>query len=412
MISHYARTGGISTRRSALYLCLSGLLATTMLASPAAAYTVTFLVSGPGQLQGDTVQTVPPGGDCTPVRAVADGGNQFFCWSGTGGFANTRLNPLTIQNVSADMTLTASFGANPGPINVLTEPGGDVVLIGQESPLNTSGALFYVDGRWGVNSTYGHMYFTYPNVCPGAKVLAHQPLAIPCDGTTGPLYADYGFQVHARQYRYSIAADQSGERGYIYYAIEYEIEDPAGWLVILRSRGSGHGTENAHFNVYLGHPDADRTTGFLGDPVWCVFETDPYTAADLSVDESEIWGDMPTGEPAQRAQYWLDVDGGSDMGGRSFHLITAGPPLTGVATAHLGSSLITSFDIQFASAPSGDPDRVIVELTLEPFVIREERSIYLDLARYLAEISPLPAGLDGDLNGDGRIDAADLVLGK
>ena len=53
-----------------------------------------------------------------------------------------------------------------------------------------------------------------------------------------------------------------------------------------------------------------------------------------------------------------------------------------------------------------------MELTLEPFVIREERSIYLDLARYLAEISPLPAGLDGDLNGDGRIDAADLVLGK
>ena len=75
MISHHARTGGINTRRSALYLCLSGLLAMTILSSPVTAYTVTFLVSGPGQLQGDTVQTVPPGGDCTPVRAVADGGN-------------------------------------------------------------------------------------------------------------------------------------------------------------------------------------------------------------------------------------------------------------------------------------------------------------------------------------------------
>jgi len=69
-------------------------------------HTVTFTEGANGMVTGDKTQTVIEGGDCTAVTAVPDVGYQFAEW--TGDYTGTE-NPLTITNVTSDMTITANF---------------------------------------------------------------------------------------------------------------------------------------------------------------------------------------------------------------------------------------------------------------------------------------------------------------
>ena len=71
-------------------------------------YTVTFTAGSGGTLTGTTTQTVNHGADCTPVKAVANAGNEFTGWSGDQTGTD---NPLTVSNVTADMNIKANFAA-------------------------------------------------------------------------------------------------------------------------------------------------------------------------------------------------------------------------------------------------------------------------------------------------------------
>ncbi len=73
-----------------------------------AVHTVTFVPGAHSVLGGTLSQTIERGGDCTAVTAAADGGYHFVSWTSTGGFSSVD-NPLTITNVTADMTITANF---------------------------------------------------------------------------------------------------------------------------------------------------------------------------------------------------------------------------------------------------------------------------------------------------------------
>jgi|GEM_PF-4080348 len=70
---------------------------------------VTFLAGAGGRLSGLASQTVDHGGSTVEIEAVPDGGYTFAGW--TGDF-NGLENPLIIGNVTADMTVTASFIAH------------------------------------------------------------------------------------------------------------------------------------------------------------------------------------------------------------------------------------------------------------------------------------------------------------
>ena len=72
-------------------------------------YTVTFQTDGNGTLTGTTPQTVNYGGSASAVTANANANYHFVNWTGTGGFVTTTSNPLTVSNVTADMTITANF---------------------------------------------------------------------------------------------------------------------------------------------------------------------------------------------------------------------------------------------------------------------------------------------------------------
>ena len=72
-------------------------------------YTVNFAAGNGGALTGITTQTVEYGDNCTAVEAVPNTGYKFVNWTGTGGFVTTTDNPLTVTNVTANMTITAHF---------------------------------------------------------------------------------------------------------------------------------------------------------------------------------------------------------------------------------------------------------------------------------------------------------------
>ena len=75
-------------------------------------YTLSFITAGSGSLHGVPVQRLAQGGSATSLSALPASGYQFVNWSGTGGFLATAANPLTVANVSADMTITANFAAS------------------------------------------------------------------------------------------------------------------------------------------------------------------------------------------------------------------------------------------------------------------------------------------------------------
>lgn len=73
-------------------------------------FTVTFANDGNGTVTGVSPQTpINYGASATAVTAVPNSGFHFVNWTGTGGFVTSTANPLTVTNVTADMTITANF---------------------------------------------------------------------------------------------------------------------------------------------------------------------------------------------------------------------------------------------------------------------------------------------------------------
>jgi hypothetical protein len=76
-------------------------------------YSITFTSGGNGTLTGTVSQTVNYGGSASTVTAVSAASYHFVNWTGTGGFVTTAANPITVTNVTAAMTITANFAADP-----------------------------------------------------------------------------------------------------------------------------------------------------------------------------------------------------------------------------------------------------------------------------------------------------------
>ncbi len=76
-------------------------------------YTITFNAGPNGDVNGtnQVVQTIDHGDDCTPVTANPANGYHFVNWT-EGGPPISTDNPLTVQTVTGDMTVTANFDIN------------------------------------------------------------------------------------------------------------------------------------------------------------------------------------------------------------------------------------------------------------------------------------------------------------
>jgi hypothetical protein len=93
-------------------------------------YTVTFLAEPNGSLDGATVQTVAHGADTSPVTAVPAYAFVFAGWDSGSG-----LNPLSLTNVTASQTLTASFRA----ANPVAPAGAFLAVVGADGPAARKG---------------------------------------------------------------------------------------------------------------------------------------------------------------------------------------------------------------------------------------------------------------------------------
>ncbi len=109
-----ASFGSASSATTTVTLTGAATVTATFTQKPAGSYAVTFVADEGGTLTGTTSQIVQSGASCTPVTAVPDSGYTFAGWSGdhTG-----KENPLTVSNVTSDMTITASFTqGSPGTL--------------------------------------------------------------------------------------------------------------------------------------------------------------------------------------------------------------------------------------------------------------------------------------------------------
>lgn len=253
------------------------------------------------------------------------------------------------------LVLASPGAAGTTPIEVRIEAGGDVD-VGTRSQWdgqfeNTNGAMFWNGSIWVTNSTAAHSYFMDLRT---GKRLKEYTVTIVDSSTTllGQLPSmPAGYTVTKRLYT-STQPAAAGGGSYVYQAVEYETLQPDGTRVLLRSRGTGTGTAQADFDAYV-EDGLGNTTGMVGDPVWFHFAGMTATQAAAQtpdINASNVKGSLPTCAPAERARYFMDINGGSDMGGVTYHFKTACFAPSTVRTASLGSSFITSFSVMYYDA--------------------------------------------------------------
>ena len=122
---NWTGTGFISTSQNPLTVSTvtSNLEITANFAAiPTGHFMVNFVAGTNGTLGGSPSQLVVSGGSTRPVTAVPNNGYQFSSW--TGDHSGTE-NPLTVSNVTANMTVTANFATNPAGFFTVTFVAGD-----------------------------------------------------------------------------------------------------------------------------------------------------------------------------------------------------------------------------------------------------------------------------------------------
>jgi len=96
-------------------------------------YTLTYMAGPNGTISGSASQTVPSGGNGTPVTAVANTGYHFVQWSD-----GSTANPRTDTNVTANLSVTASFAINQYTLAYAAGANGSIT--GATSQTVTHGA--------------------------------------------------------------------------------------------------------------------------------------------------------------------------------------------------------------------------------------------------------------------------------
>ena len=184
-------------------------------------------------------------------------------------------------------------------------------------------------------------------------------------GGTGIVF-NQGYYTVAQSHYSCRAPALDGGADYVYEAVEYAITQPDGTREILRSRGSGNGTALDYLDIYI-DLKGGGSIAILGDPFLYKYDVGADAASRLPALAGVPAASLPTSEPAERASYWFDINGGSDMGGASYRVRTG--PLTPLRTVGLGSAAHSiGFSDKWTDA-AGD----LKELSFVPALLSESR---------------------------------------
>ena len=259
-----------------------------------------------------------------------------------------------------------SFPASAGAANVIhveTEPGGNIDTVPEDGVFeNVDGAMFWNGTGWGVNETYGHLYFIWltcdpqnPGDCvEGQKLKDFITTQAPCQAEGSGVEVLREMGPEGTEYRaihnvYTYSKIWQGTE-YIFTAAEFDIQlvwagtnNPTGPRLVLRSRSANATALTPYFDVYIENEDG-TTEAFRSDPVWFHYPMSIDQAVTQTDTAAYRMGDLPTAS----SQYWLDIDGGSEMGGKTFKLITSA--LLDTELNGAGTSFISECAIQYTDA--------------------------------------------------------------
>ena len=188
---------------------------------------------------------------------------------------------------------------------------------------NVNGALFWNGDDWVVNDTYGHMYFEDVRIFERIGNYGGVNYLIPVDTTIGigRIICDYIISVD--EYNYSATANDSGT--YTYTGIRYNILQPDGTTINLFSRGNGNGPDSAYFDVVLedNSPGPGITTFREGGIICNATGYSLNEAIENPIVDSLVMGRLVTTDLTNFGnRYFIDINGGNEMGGMSYILET------------------------------------------------------------------------------------------
>lgn len=104
-------------------------------------FVVNFLAGANGVISGNISQIVVSGNSCQPVFAASSGNWHFSHWSGDIPPGKETDNPLRVEDVTSNMTITANFAANEyGKVTLAFLPGPNGALEGECSQIVEIGA--------------------------------------------------------------------------------------------------------------------------------------------------------------------------------------------------------------------------------------------------------------------------------
>jgi hypothetical protein len=278
--------------------------------------------------------------------------NKVSSSSGTGTFSAT-LTGLTNDQTYyvrayAINTAGTSYGADKTfktlkstAILVWNEGKGRISKTGSSS--NPYGAAVYNGQEWIVNTTWVHQYFVNSS---GQRL---KPVAVipVSNSASNRTWDSLNYTITRQLYSYTWPAKTNGN--YTYQAVEFIVLNKiTGKTVVLRSRGTGNGTTGAYFDFYI---QDDITSGvpptitvIRNDPKWFTYtgKTMDQAIAQTSPTEN-LTGDFP----ASDGWYFLDINNGGDMGGKSFHFHTERFDPVTVKTTDLGSTFALDFALRW-----------------------------------------------------------------
>ncbi len=282
---------------------------------------------------------------------------------------------LVIAAFGVIALLPAKVFAGTTPIHIDTEQGGDIDTgSGPEqwdgNYENVNGAMFWNGSDWVTNLTAAHSYFI--DLRTGQRLKIHVVSSINSDPTQlGEIKNISGYQITKSIYNYSAQRSSpipDGPNTFYYQALEYKIIQPDSTTIILRSRGSGNGISQPYFDVYIETGTGD-TAAMRGDPIWYKYVGMTATQAVNETDEvAGRVGKLATYsvENPGKNNYWMDINGGSDMGGVTYLLIVNTLNAATVPTKNLSAPFVSEFHIEYT-----DSDGDIQEIVFSPALLSE-----------------------------------------
>jgi hypothetical protein len=230
--------------------------------------------------------------------------------------------------------IAATAYAGTTPVHVDVEGNGTVTKI--SGGTNDRGAAFWNGSAWVTNETAAHTYFT--DLRTGLRIKEYTTTVF--QGTQLGTIAYDSCSIQRSLYTYQ----KAGSDGvFSFSAVQYRVHDSTtGKDFILRSRGSGTGTANAYFDIYIEDPSGGNVTAVRGDPAWFTYPMSIEDALHWNSTTAYKTGDFPT----PGGSYFLDLGGGSDMGGLSWQFHTAALSVADSALS-LGSSFAIDFSYKY-----------------------------------------------------------------